>query len=174
MPAFLSSLRSEPRANEVIKFNCNLCGGSSSAEWGTLLREGPSCSTCGSSVRQREVVNAVEEILRADKKVINVIGLSDSPQIETYFKSHEKVNYTNTFIDTDPLLDISAPALKWADSADVLISSDVFEHVFFPISKSLCGSFKILKNGGYIIITMPWNYLGPSIEHYPWMVSYEV
>ena len=55
-----------------------------------------------------------------------------------------------------------------------MISSDVLEHVFFPIRNSLLGCYKILRPKGYLVMTMPWNFRRPSIEHYPWMVRYKV
>jgi hypothetical protein len=164
----------QPNDNEVIKFLCEFCNCHNHSRWGLLLREAPTCQGCGSSVRQREVIHAISEIMHEFSGEVRIVGLSDAPQIEQYFSSNSSIRYTNTFFDAHPLLDISSPQPEWLGSADILISSDVFEHVFFPIRDSLLGCYKILKPKGHLVMTMPWNFRGPSVEHYPWMVSYKV
>ena len=157
------------------EFKCPLCLKMSTVLWETLLREGPSCLNCGSSVRMREIVSAfvgfVENQIASDALII---GLSDSEQIEQYFNERFSEKYQNTYLDTEPKLNVVDPNSYQENLADVVISSDVFEHVFFPLSDALVGCQRILKPGGFLITTMPWTTFEPSVEHYPWMVSYTV
>lgn len=145
------------------------------ALWSSLLREGPSCLHCGSSVRMREIVSAfkgyVETQIAHDAKII---GLSDSEQVENYFKLIFTERYQNTYLDTDPILNVIDSSTYQENSADVIISSDIFEHVFFPLSDALMGCRKILKPGGFLITTMPWTPFEASVEHFPWMINYVV
>jgi SAM-dependent methyltransferase len=103
-----------------------------------------------------------------------VLGLSDAQTLEEFMLDQSWMTYLNTFIDTEPTLDVSNPDAKFANSCDVLISSDVFEHVMHPLSNSILGAKKILKPGGWLILTMPWTKFGNSVEHYPWMRSYDL
>ena len=159
----------------TVEFMCNLCSQKSVSEWDDLLREGPSCGSCGSSVRMREIVCAFQDSLSDElSSDFKVIGLSDADQIAEYFKKLIGSNYTNTFFDTHPKLDVCNLQKGSFATADVLVTSDVFEHVFFPLSKALEGSFDLLKPGGTMICTMPWNTWQSSVEHFPWMTSYSV
>ena len=156
-------------------FTCNLCGSVTEAIWEKLFREGPSCGTCGSSVRMREIVCAVNEIQHLfDASKLKIIGLSDAELVSDFFSQKFGNCYLNTYFDSEPKLDIGNLSKRSFASADLLISSDVYEHVFFPLHNSILGSFNLLKPGGHLVLTMPWNTWQDSVEHYPWMVSYSV
>jgi len=154
---------------------CNLCDTQLDSPWESLFREGASCSVCGSSVRMREVVCAVNEIENFfEPSQLNIVGLSDADLVAKYFKKKFGDSYQNTFYDSDPKLDIGNLSKRDFGSADILISSDVFEHVFFPLRNSILGAFNLLKPSGMLVLTMPWNTWQDSVEHFPWMVSYKV
>lgn len=162
-------------AMKAFEFKCNLCNYLSNSEWDRLLRDGPSCDSCGSSIRMREIVCAFLDLYSVElSRDFKVVGLSDADLIADYFRKLIHHNYTNTFFDTHPKLDICNLQKDSFETADVLISSDVFEHVFFPLSNALEGSFNLLKPGGTLICTMPWTTWQSSIEHFPWMTSYSV
>lgn len=158
----------------VTEFACNICQSVNRVEWETLFREGPSCEICGSSVRMREIVDAFLALVSKGFRFRNAVGLSDVEQIATFFAKIPNLNYTNTFLDTEPRLDISNVGPEDSAKYDLIISSDIFEHVFFPLRNSLKGCFDLLTSKGVLICTMPWNTFGNSIEHYPWMRSYNV
>jgi hypothetical protein len=111
---------------------------------------------------------------RPKKRRLNVVGLSDAPVLANYLSNLPRVTYLNTFLDESPILDIEAPPKSMIGAVDVLISSDVLEHVMFPVSKALNGSARLLSKKGILILTTPYQISGPSIEHYPWMVDYQV
>jgi|694.fasta_scaffold19824_5 hypothetical protein len=123
----------------------------------------------------REIVCAVNEIQRpSDSSKFKIIGLSDAELMSNFFNQKFGNCYLNTYFDSEPKLDIGNLSNRNFASADLLISSDVYEHVFFPLHNSILGSFNLLKPGGHLVLTMPWNTWQDSVEHYPWMVSYSV
>jgi len=152
-----------------------MCGIENNILLSDLHREAGICIGCGSSVRMREIVQAVNMIVKKNsQRVLSVVGLSDAEVLSNYLSSRKDLIYTNTFIDDDPILDISDPTDFWRGRFDIVISSDVFEHVMPPLSKSLEGVAALLAPDGWLVLTMPWTKSGASVEHYPWMKSYEV
>jgi DNA-directed RNA polymerase subunit RPC12/RpoP len=160
----------------MTEFKCVFCGNNAFIDLGVVHREENSCPNCGSSVRQRTVAHIVNKLLEfwPNKRTVNVVGLSDAPVLAEYLKKLPRVNYLNTFLDENPKLDIEDPPKSMIGEVDILISSDVLEHVMFPVSKSLVGSARLLSRRGVLILTVPYQVVGPSIEHYPWMVTYKV
>jgi hypothetical protein len=73
----------------------------------------------------------------------------------------------------DPILDISHPD-KYLNTANILISSDILEHVMPPHGHAMRGHFRVLKKGGWLILTTPYFIHSAFLEKYPWMVNYEV
>lgn len=158
----------------VFDWNCNICGTTNDVPWLELVREGPSCQNCHSSVRQRQILSSVNKLLQTlDEKKPRVIGISDADLVANTLKNKRNVRYVNTFFDERPRLDISAPRAKYNNSADIVICSDVLEHVMFPVQSAIRGLYKILKPGGYVVVTVPYTFHEPNQEHFPWMKSYE-
>lgn len=153
-------------------FVCNLCGGPSPYREKSMHRELPSCITCSSTIRQRQIIEAVTSVLPILQKPLEVVGLSDHSNIEAWFSMQPGLNYTNTYLDHPPILDITEPDFAFKNQFDILISSDVLEHVMYPMSKSLCGHFDVLRPGGVLVLTTPWVTYGPHVEHFPWLVDY--
>ena len=108
-----------------------------------------------------------------DIESAKVLGLSDHAAIQKFVGSLE-VMYVNTFFDVEPQLDISNPSVNWQSFADVLISSDVMEHVMPPISKAFEGHYKVLRPGGRLILTTPYFHQSIYLEKYPHMSGYIV
>lgn len=107
------------------------------------------------------------------KREITAMGLSDWPGYAT--RLARKLNYTNTYYHAEPRLDITAdidPALE--GSLDVLISSDVFEHVAPPVSRAFEACYRLLKPAGVLVFTVPYTKDGLTTEHYPELYRYEI
>jgi SAM-dependent methyltransferase len=139
-----------------------------------LEREGPSCESCGSSVRQRQLVSKVTQILDSVKVTrAKVLGVSDAPQVAEFLSGLDKVSYTNTFYDAAPKLDIARPSWRYKKRNHLVVCSDVLEHVMHPIGSSIRGLYSLLRPGGFVIATVPYSYSDINREHYPWMVSYK-
>lgn len=155
------------------QFQCNICGSQSLFEPQGDWRESPSCTGCGSSVRLRGIVHVLtarvlgESVVLADvqpNKAITGLGLSDW---EGYAdRLADRFEYVNTFYHQAPQLDVMNPAPHWIGTSDFLISSDVFEHVFQPVSRAFENAFSILRPGGVLVLTVPYGDNGATIEHY--------
>ena len=85
----------------------------------------------------------------------------------------EKLGYTNTFYDTEPKLDITDPPPDCLGTLDFLISSDVFEHVPPPVQRAFDGAFALLKPGGVLVLTVPYNE-GKTREHFPNLGEWQI
>lgn len=162
-------------------FRCNICGCKNIRLIVELGREKPSCSECGSTVRMRSIIYSLSTIFfdqsltLADFPVrpeIRVVGLSD--WIGYAIPLAHKVNYTNTFYHQEPKLDITSIQSDVYETVDVLISSDVFEHVSPPVSTAFENSFKLLKPGGALILTVPYTLEIETKEHFPNLHRYEI
>jgi SAM-dependent methyltransferase len=155
-------------------FLCNVCGTRNDATLSSLDREARSCAGCGSNVRFRSVVRlVVRETLGADlvlpglkpNKQIRGLGLSDD---ELYAPAlARKLDYVNTYFDRKPRLDIADVEPSRYGQYDFIVSSDVFEHVVPPVSRAFENAWRMLKPGGKLIFTVPFNPDGDTVEHFP-------
>ena len=159
---------------EEIAFRCNICGAENLAFGAEFGREIPSCEECGSTVRMRSVVRCVSMALfgrslalpdMAPDPSIRGIGLSDWNEYAA--RLGDLFSYRNTFFDTEPRLDITAPPAELLGKLDFLIASDVFEHVPRPVERAFAGAFELLKPGGTLILTVPYTTNPETIEHFP-------
>jgi hypothetical protein len=154
----------------MINFTCNVCGKEVPILGISFNREIPSCSFCSSTVRIREIAWHLS-FFRG--KNLKVVGLSDHEAIANFAKSLE-FDYINSYFDVEPQLDISHPSEIWHNFADILISSDVMEHVMPPIGRAFLGHYRVLKPGGTLIMTTPYFHRSSFIEKYPHMWGYSV
>jgi len=162
-------------------FQCNICGKTCIMPMGKLGRETISCMNCGSTVRMRAVIHALSTVLFSESLTlqnfpvqahVRVYGLSDWDGYAIPLA--HKLAYTNTFYHQEPRLDITFAAPTLAGTLDILISSDVFEHVAPPISIAFENSFRLLKPGGTLILTVPYNFESETKEHFPDLFQYEI
>lgn len=160
---------------------CMICGAKTAFDSQTPSREVVVCSACGSTGRSSAIVYELCRLVygntrplcdQPDKKDTRIIGLSDW---EVYANPLAgKFDYTNTHFHKEPFLDIRNPPSAWADGFDVLISSDVFEHVVGSSIAAFEGAFFLLRPGGHIVLSVPYVIQEPSKEHYPDLQSYDV
>lgn len=145
-----------------------------------MSREQWSCVYCKSNVRWRSVIHALSLQLfgrslalpefprRPD---ISGLGLSDW---EGYARRLQNVfSYTNTFYHKEPFLDITQVQPEDFGRYDFIISSDVFEHICPPISRAFENAQKLLKPGGFMVLTVPY-VEGKTREHYPEAYQFSV
>lgn len=158
---------------EVLDATCTICGATYLLDIKTHSREGKLCSNCGASGRSQAIAYQISTITygnfvplkeHAVNKSIRIVGLSDGKVYADILT--KKYNYTNTFYHQEPFLDITNPNKGFHNSIDILISTEVFEHVLGPSMAAFNGVYEILKPGGYMILTVPFVNKGDYIEHY--------
>ena len=163
----------------MITFTCNLCGTSNTVE--AIPWEAPTCSSCGSNVRMRTIIYMLALELFGEALPlpefpqyghIKGFGMSDAHCYALPLA--EKVNYTNTFYDREPYLDITVPHPDQYGAYDFILSSDVFEHVAPPIDRAFEEAFRLLKPNGFLCITVPSVIADQTVEHYPELHQYSV
>jgi SAM-dependent methyltransferase len=86
----------------------------------------------------------------------------------------KRVCYTNTFLHTEPVFDVTVLPDDYREAFDFVIASDVFEHVAPPVSVAFANVRKMLKPGGVFVLTVPYG-KGPStVEHFPDLWEYHI
>ena len=164
----------------MISFTCNICGTGNALE--EIPWEEPTCSGCGSNVRMRALIYMLSiELFGAartlpefpkDKK-IRGFGLSDALLYATPLE--EKFDYTNTYYDRQPYLDITQPHPEQYGTYDFILSSDVFEHVAIPVERAFEEAFRLLKPHGVLCITVPSSAADEdTVEYYPNLHEYSI
>ncbi|HZP03253.1 MAG TPA: methyltransferase domain-containing protein [Terracidiphilus sp.] len=138
-----------------------------------MARERWSCVNCSSTVRWRSIIHVLstelfgESLALCDfptKKDIYGVGLSDWRGYANPLQ--KRLAYTNTFYHKAPFLDIANIEKSQENLYDFIISSDVFEHVCPPVSRVFENSYRLLKPGGVLILTVPY-IEGETAEHFP-------
>lgn len=155
-------------------FVCNICDHACLVPVEALTREAPTCGRCGSSVRTRSIVHLLSTGLFGrslalrdfpQDRGIRGLGLSDW---EGYARPlAERIGYRNTFFHADPHLDITRIDPELAGTCDFVIATEVFEHVLSPVQRAFDGARKLLKPGGVLVLTVPFDPGAPTREHFP-------
>lgn len=105
-------------------------------------------------------------------KAIAGIGMSD--WIGYGHPLEDKFAYRNTYYHQEPRLDITRIADTDVASADFIISTDVFEHVQPPISIAFENARKMLRPGGALVFSVPYELAGSTIEHFPELHDFRI
>ncbi len=163
----------------MITFTCNLCGTSNTVE--SIPWETPTCSSCGSNVRMRAIIYMLALELFGEARLLpefprceNVKGFGMSDAHCYALLLAEKTNYSNTYYDRQPYLDITESHPDQHGTYDFILSSDVFEHVAPPIERAFEEAFRLLKPYGVLCITVPSVIADQTDEHYPDLYQYSV
>jgi len=107
------------------------------------------------------------------QRTVRGIGLSDPENYASGLR--QKFDYRNTFFHTEPFLDIGGElARQDVESVDFLISSEVFEHVAPPVGVAFANSFRLLKPGGLLILTVPYGRQPETVEHFPELYEFSI
>ena len=161
------------------EFRCNVCGRANRAPAGGLDRERPSCASCGSNVRVRGLLLALSEELLGTNlalpefpriKSLRGLGLSDSPQYADLLA--EKLDYRNTFFHREPYFDITRVDEGQLGRYDFVLASEVFEHVPPPAEVAFANAFRLLREGGVLVFTVPYSLDPATAERFPGLHEY--
>jgi len=162
----------------MVEFTCNLCGARNQVEH---FASEPATCACGSNVRIRALIHLLSLELFGHSvpacdfprlKGVRGVGLSDQ---ECYARILAgKFDYTNTYYDREPRLDIRAPAPGFAGACDFILAADVIEHIAPPIEGALAAVRALLKPNGFFGVTV---YCHPSDrmrEHFPDLSEFRI
>lgn len=157
------------------EFICNVCGSPNRASAGAFGdRERPSCTACGSNVRMRGLLHALsQELFGASLtlpefprvKSLRGLGLSDSVQYADLLAA--KLDYRNTFFHREPYFDITKVDASESGRYDFILASEVFEHVPPPAERAFANAFRLLRDGGVLLFTVPYSLDAATAEHFP-------
>jgi SAM-dependent methyltransferase len=103
-------------------------------------------------------------------KSLRAIGMSDPPEFAARMAA--KFDYTNSFYHQPPKLDITAPDASDLGRYDLVISSEVLEHVPPPVERGFANIARLLKPDGLLALTVPYRVDGATTEHYPDLHEY--
>lgn len=161
-----------------LRFFCNSCFAIRRTSLTLDLREALVCPSCGLNSRQRALLlaaqrNTKEAFLR--KKNLKIVGVSDGAPVESAFLDRFGRSYQNFEFHTEPFLDITKVKDVPESVADVVTCSEVLEHVQPPIELAFSGLYKLLKPGGWLILSVPHTGVDSlHLEHFPVMQNSEL
>lgn len=140
------------------------------------LREGCQCRKCGSTNRQRQMISILlSQVLPHRKRKLQGIkhipfhlkvwNMEASRAVHHALQDHLKDHYISSeYLEGDltsgtyqnNMMHVDCQNTHFKDnSLDIILSSDVMEHVPCP-QNALKEAFRILKNGGHYIYTAPF------------------
>jgi SAM-dependent methyltransferase len=163
----------------MVSFTCNICSRNNTVE--AVTHEASSCNGCGSNVRLRALVYMLsmelfgEGLLLPDfpcLKAIKGMGLSDQGSYAAVLAG--KFDYTNTFYDREPRIDVTQPHPDRHGTYDFILSSDVFEHIGVPVERAFEEVYKLLKPHGVLCLTTPFSLKDETVEHFPDLHDYTI
>jgi SAM-dependent methyltransferase len=159
-------------------FLCNCCLALRRTTVTLDLREGLVCPSCGLNSRQRAILYAAQKKTKTgilQKRNFKIVGVSDGAPIEAAFKNRFGGSYKNFEFHTEPFLDITKVDDILESSADLVTCSEVLEHVQPPINLAFQGLFKLLKPGGWLVLSVPHRGKDSKHEeHFPIMQNSEL
>jgi hypothetical protein len=95
-----------------------------------------------------------------------VIGMSDWDTLANSLSARDDVEYTNTFYHCAPYIDICEVPPYLREVAHIVICSDVIEHVPYPVENAIVGLSNVIKTGGYLVLSVPYDFRDFTTEHY--------
>ena len=169
----------------MFRFNCNVCNENvTTYAFLDIERETGICPTCGAPSRLRAMTHLLSRTLYGTStpaaawpaRDALVYGVSDWAGFAPYYG--HAVHYINTQFDRElypdaPFLDVTSPPDEMLATADAITCSDILEHVAPPVQRAFDGLFALLKPGGTLILTVPFN-LDATVEHFPGLYEWRL
>ena len=151
---------------------CNICGWRGTFSRVEDGREGFVCGNCSASSRHRAVIDALRRVLGAPaiplyawEKSPSTVILESSARGSYPVMLRDKFTYHATEYDPEKIAGGAAPE-KFADfqrlgfeadSIDIVIASEVFEHVRRD-DLGFAEIYRVLKPGGSLVLTVPYDH----------------
>jgi hypothetical protein len=166
------------RKKNYLWFVCNCCLAVRRTSITLELREGLVCASCGLNSRQRAILFAAQKRSKLGfflNKKLSIVGVSDGAPIASAFKVRFGKIYKNFEFHKEPFLDITKVGGILESSTEIVTCSEVLEHVEPPIDKAFHGLYKLLKPGGWLILSVPHRGADADhVEHFPVMTNSEL
>jgi SAM-dependent methyltransferase len=163
----------------MVSFLCNICGRTNTIP--ALDHEASSCGGCGSNVRLRALMYLLSTelfgagfVLPDFPRLSAIKGLGLSDQASYAVPLAEKFDYTNTFYDREPRLDITQAHPDRYGAYDFILSSDVFEHIAAPVERAFEEACRLLKPHGVLCLSVPFSLHENTVERFPELHDYAV
>jgi SAM-dependent methyltransferase len=169
-----------PGAARAHRFTCNLCGTAGIAETRGWPRDTATCRGCGSAARFRGLADLIGRELFGSAAPLHTlpvrpdltgVGMSDPLPLAALLG--RRMAYANTYYHCEPRLDVCAPG-DHAGRYDLVVCSEVLEHVPPPIEPAFTGLHDLLKPGGLLVFSVPYRPDGETVEHFPELHDYEI
>lgn len=177
-PVALTSFTRLVYTSVMRAFICNICG--TRNEIAAIDAELASCP-CGSNVRMRALIHLLSVELFGVSltlldfprlKSIRGLGMTDN---RCYARTlAEKFDYTNTFYDHEPRLDVTTQHPELYGKFDFILSADVLEHIAPPLDRALVEISALLQPSGFLVATTPCPQPEKILEHFPELHQYRV
>jgi SAM-dependent methyltransferase len=161
------------RSGERLSYRCNVCEHWTSWARSRMTREGHSCGRCGSTVRQRAVTDAISQALYGQhltvsawqpKPSISALGFSDTgPHV---VRLSQVTNYLNTWHHREPRRDLLDLNSFGPTRYDLIVCSEVLEHVQRPVEDAVDNLYRLLNSGGFLVLSCPTT-TDVTVEHFP-------
>ena len=166
----------------LFAFTCSVCGAINQVSDPQHHRELLVCSTCGSNARFRAIACAIVQASTGKPGVLSDlapqpqrrgIGISDTDVYAEVLT--RKFSYTNTYLHTDPHVDIErAETFDRHQPLHFIVCSDVIEHTLRQPPTVLANLFDALQPGGHLVLSAPTYEMAHSVERYPTLESFDV
>jgi hypothetical protein len=159
----------------VIPFFCSACLRPSFAPKDSIGRESFNCHWCNATSRERAIFLQIhsqylQRKIKSPMKRVHILGISDGHLTSTILSKIYGESYTNYHYHLDPKLNITNVPASLFGKADIISCSEVLEHVAPPINKAFEGLYKLLKENGALVLSVPHtDRLGVHQEHFPVM-----
>jgi SAM-dependent methyltransferase len=169
-----------PGAQRAHRFTCNLCGTAGVAETRGWPRDTATCRGCGSAARFRGLADLIGRELFGSAAPLHAlparpdltgVGMSDPLPLAALLG--RRMAYANTYYHCEPRLDVCDPG-DHAGRYDLVVCSEVLEHVPPPIEPAFTGLHDLLRPGGLLVFSVPYRPDGETTEHFPELHDYEI
>lgn len=140
------------------------------------------CQTCNCTYRAHEVCLAILRglgysqnfVMQTISPDLSRVGLGISDDWRLARELGFLFTYTNSYLHQFPTVDLCSPPQDCLEYFEFISCSDVLEHTPPPIDRPINGLYRMLKPGGFAVISVPVIHGSGFMEFYPDLVDWEL